>query len=72
MSKFADRQFWIDAADRALSTFAQTFVATLIATSVTTVIDLEWSEVSGIAALAALISLGQSISARGGSTPDKE
>lgn len=70
MSKYADKQFWVDTGDRALSTFAQGTVGAILASSVVSVIDLDLAQSAAVGALAALVSVLQSVAARGGG--DKE
>lgn len=55
-SKYADGKFWIDALDRAVSTFAQATVATLTA-GVTGILDVDWLQVLSVGGLAALVSV---------------
>lgn len=66
MSKYADKQFWIDAGDRALSTFAQGTVGAILASSVVSIIDLDLAQSAAVGGLAALVSVLQSVAARGG------
>ncbi len=66
MSKYASRQFWTDTADRAVSTFAQGTLGAILASSVTSVIDLDLAQSAGVGALSALVSVLQSVAARGG------
>lgn len=64
-SKYASRKFWVDTADRAVSTFAQATVAAL-GTGATGLIGLDFVTVGSIAGLAGLISVLTSIAFRGG------
>lgn len=64
MSKYADKQFWIDVFDRALATFAQAGVGALTAES-TGLIDVDWAGVGSIAGLAALVSVLTTVAFRG-------
>ena len=66
MSKYADKQFWIDTGDRALSTFAQGTVGAILASSVVSIIDLDLAQSAAVGGLAALVSVLQSVAARGG------
>lgn len=68
MSKYADKQFWIDAADRAISTFAQGFLGAILASEAVNLVDLGIGQVAGVGGLAALISVLQSVIARTGDT----
>jgi hypothetical protein len=63
-SRYADRKFWIDAGDRALSTFAQAAIGALTATS-TGLVDVDWAGVGSIAGLAALVSVLTTVAFRG-------
>lgn len=63
-SKYADRSFWIDAFDRAVSTFAQAAVGALTA-EVTGLVDVDWTGVGSIAGLAALVSVLTTVAFRG-------
>lgn len=65
MSKYASKEFWIDAGDRAVATTAQAAVATLTA-GVTGLLEVDWSTVGSIAGLAGAVSLLTSIAFRGG------
>jgi hypothetical protein len=64
MSKYANRQFWIDTADRAVATIAQTAVATLTA-GVTGILDVDWAQILSVAGLAGAVSVLTSIAFRG-------
>lgn len=66
MSKYFDRQFWIDTADRAIATFAQAAIAAGTA-SVTGLLDIDWVQLGSIAGLAGLVSVLTSVAFRGGS-----
>ena len=61
-SKYANKKFWIDTLDRAVSTTAQAAVASLTVSSVGAI---NWPEAGAIAALAGLVSFLQSIAFRG-------
>lgn len=65
MSKYADKQFWVDTADRAVSTFAQAAVAVLTA-EVTSLVNIDLPGVAGVAGLAAVVSVLTSVAFRGG------
>lgn len=65
MSKYADKKFWTDTADRAVATVAQAAVAA-IGTGATGLIGLDFVTVGSIAGLAGLISVLTSIAFRGG------
>ncbi|HWK26161.1 MAG TPA: holin [Solirubrobacter sp.] len=63
-SKYASRQFWIDTADRAVSTTAQAAIGAGLATA-TGLIGIDWLQVASIAGLAGAVSTLQSIAFRG-------
>lgn len=65
MSKFADRKFWIDAGDRALTSFAQAMLITNVFETVG-VIGVDWQGVFSLSAGYALTSVLTSIAFRGG------
>lgn len=48
-------------AERALKTFAQAFVAFILASEVTNIVQVDWAEAAGVAALAAVLSVGTSL-----------
>lgn len=64
MSKYADRKFWTDAADRAIATFAQAAIGALTA-GVTGLVQVDWAGVGSVAGLAALVSVLTSVAFRG-------
>ncbi|GLU88196.1 holin [Agromyces sp. NBRC 114283] len=68
-SKYADRQFWIDAADRAIATFAQAAIGTFGA-GVTGILQVDPVQLASVGALAAVTSLLSSIAFRGGPPGD--
>lgn len=61
MSKYANKQFWIDTIDRAISTFAQALVAGITVSAIT---DIDWLFALGTAGLAGLVSVLQSVGFR--------
>ena len=63
------RRFWIDAAERAVRTFAQALVAVLVAGFVVTD-AAAWGEALLSAAVAALVSLLTSVAASGMGDPE--
>ena len=63
------KQFWADAAERAVRTFAQALVAVLVAGFVFTD-AAAWGEALLSAAIAALVSLLTSVAASGVGSPD--
>ena len=63
MSKFASKQFWVDAFDRAIATVAQASIAVLTA-GVTGLLTVEWVEIASIAGLAGLVSVMTSVAFR--------
>ena len=64
MSKYADKTFWTDTADRAISTMAQTAVATLTANA-TGIIGLDWMQLASVVGLAGAVSILQAVAFRG-------
>lgn len=66
MSKYASKSFWVDTTDRAVSTFAQGTLGAILASSITNVIELDLAQAAGVGALSALVSVLQSVAARGG------
>ena len=65
MSKYADKQFWIDAADRAVASFAQGAIGALGLDSVG-LLDVDWAGGLSLAGAMALLSLLTSVAFRGG------
>lgn len=63
-SKYADKAFWIDTFDRAVSTVAQAGVATLTA-GVTGILDVDWVQIASVAGLAGAVSILTSVAFRG-------
>lgn len=57
---FTDKKFWPSALERAIKTFAQTLAA-LIGANAVNVTSLDWLELGGISATAAVVSLLTSI-----------
>ena len=53
--------FWASASERAIKTFAQTALALLGASQIVSVVAIDWAEVGGVAALAAILSLLTSV-----------
>lgn len=66
-SKYADKQFWVDTADRAFATVAQAGIAALTA-NVTGILDVDFAALASVAGLAGLVSVLTSIAFRGGKT----
>ena len=64
MSKYADKAFWVDAFDRAVSTVAQALVATLTA-GVTGILEIDWVQAASVAGLAGAVSVLTSVAFRG-------
>ena len=64
MSRYWNKKFWIDAADRAIATFAQTTVATGL-TGITGLLEIDVIQVVSVSGLASVISLLTSIAFRG-------
>lgn len=69
MSKYADKAFWVDTFDRAVSTFAQAAVAVLTA-NVTGLLDVDWVQLASVAGLAAGVSVLTSVAFRGKSSEE--
>lgn len=63
-SKYADRSFWVDVFDRAVSTVAQAAVAVLTA-NVTGLLDVDWVQIASVAGLAGAVSVLTSVAFRG-------
>lgn len=57
---FTDSRFWVSSAERAIKTFAQALVA-LIGTSAMSIVELDWTQMLGISATAAVVSILTSI-----------
>lgn len=57
--------FWRAAFERALRTFAQTLAALLTVGPMTSIVDIDWQQFLGVAALASLLSLLTSVAASG-------
>ena len=64
MSKYANKKFWLDAMDRAISTFAQAGVGVLTA-GVTGILEIDWTQMLSVAGLAAVVSVFTSVAFRG-------
>lgn len=65
MSKFADKQWWIDTGDRAAASFAQGLIGTLGLDSVG-VLDVDWVQGLSLAGSYALLSVLTAVAFRGG------
>lgn len=48
-------------AERAIKTFAQAFLAVIVAAQVTSIVDVDWTQSLGVAALASFMSLLTSV-----------
>lgn len=66
MSKFADRQFWIDTGDRALTSFAQALLTTGVFES-TGLLNVDWVGMFSLAGGYAVASILTSVVFRGNS-----
>lgn len=71
MSKYANRQFWIDTFDRAVATFAQAAVATLTADAIPGLLDMDIAAVLSVSGLAAAVSVLTSVAFRGNTNDAK-
>jgi hypothetical protein len=69
VSKYASKKFWVDAADRAVATFAQGALAA-IGAEVTGLANLDIVAVLSVGGLAALTSLLTSVALRPGPAPE--
>lgn len=69
MSKYADKTFWVDTADRVVATIAQAALATVTA-GATGLLDIDPLEVASVAGLAGAAALLTSIALRGGAKTD--
>lgn len=70
MSKYADKQFWIDTFDRAIATFAQSLAGVLGATSAG-ILDIDWGQTLSVAGAITAASVLTSVGFRGNaSKPD--
>lgn len=70
-SKFNDGQFWVDAFDRAVSTFFQSLAGAVGGIGIGNAVglfDIDWTNGFAVAGLAALSSLFQSVAFRGAGT----
>ncbi len=67
MSKYANKAFWVDVFDRAVSTVAQAAVAVLTA-NVTGLLDVDWVQMASVAGLAGAVSVLTSVAFRGRDT----
>lgn len=67
MSKYANKQFWVDAGDRAVASFFQALVTTNIFDS-TGWVTIEMGDALTVSGGFALASLATSIAFRGGAT----
>ncbi|WP_341945640.1 holin [Microbacterium sp. LWH11-1.2] len=70
MSKYADKQFWIDLFDRAIATAAQS-LAGVLAVDKIGLLDVDWYGALGVAGAITLASVLTSIAFRG-NTPKSE
>ena len=64
MSKYANKAFWTDTFDRAVSTIAQAAVAVLTA-NVTGLLDVDWVQIASVSGLAGAVSVLTSVAFRG-------
>ncbi len=66
-SKFASKAFWVDTADRAISSLAQGILGSA-ALDTTGLVDVGWGGVLSLAGSYALLSVLTSVAVRGGAT----
>ena len=66
MSKFADKQFWIDTLDRSVASFAQGVIASAGLEGLG-VLDIDWVQVLSLAGSYAALSVLTSVAFRGSS-----
>lgn len=64
------QEFWKDAAERAIKTFAQSLVAVLSVAVATPIWDIDWVGAAGVSITAAALSLLTSIAGSGTGSPD--
>lgn len=64
MSKYANKQFWIDTFDRAIATFAQSLAGAL-GIDQTGILDLDWTQSLSLAGAITLASILTSVAFRG-------
>lgn len=69
MSKYASKEFWVDALDRVVATVAQSAVGALTADA-TGLLDLDVVQVASVAGLAGVVALLTSVAFRGRETGD--
>ena len=65
MSKFANKQFWVDTFDRAVASFAQGILGAAGLDTVG-VLEVDWNQVVSLAGSYALLSVLTSVAFRGG------
>ena len=65
MSALNDKLFWLDTAERAVKTVAQTMVALLTADGVLDLVSVDWGMMLSVSGLAGLISVLTSIASAG-------
>lgn len=70
MSGLSSKNFWVDTAERAVKTLAQSLIATLTVGAATPVWELNWYEAVGIALTATLLSVLTSVASVGAAEPD--
>ncbi|UTN92940.1 hypothetical protein SEA_FINKLE_21 [Gordonia phage Finkle] len=64
------KKFWTDAAERAVKTGVQSFVAVVTVDASTTILDWSWSQAGAAAATAAFLSIATSVMSSGVGSPD--
>lgn len=69
VSKFADKQFWVDTGDRALASFAQALVTTGVFESVG-LLGVNWTDILSLSGGYALASVLTSVAFRGGGSKE--
>ena len=70
MSGLSSKDFWVDTAERAVKTLAQSMIATITVGAAVPIWELNWYEAVGVALTATLLSVLTSIASIGAAQPD--